>query len=225
MRIARTFRLTLAVAAILPALAVAQAPSTAVRGFDDSWFWGIKGGSTMFTTGATGNHKINAPSVGAEWLITRSHVGLYLSVEQAFFDNTAGVFDLTSAGSVRSVNIGDLRSYNAGVYFFPMKYGNLRPYAGLGISINVIQNADPQGTYASAQVQEAVFTAVDEQSSRVSPAFTLGAQAQLAPRISLFGQVATMPTRRNFLINGAANTFVFEGGLRFNVAGAIEKLK
>ena len=131
---------------------------------------------------------------------------------------------IASAGSARAVNISDLRSYNAGMYFYPLRYGNLRPYAGLGLSINVIQNADPQGSYTSESAQETVFTSVDEQSSRVSAKFTLGAQYQLQ-RVSVFAQAATLPTRRNFLINGAANTFVLEAGLRFNLLGAIEKLQ
>ena len=224
MRIVRTFRLALAAAVVIPPLVGAQAASKSPRGFDDSWFWGIKGGSTMFTTGAAGDAKVSAPTVGAEWVITRSRVAAYLSVEQAFFDNTAAVFDITSAGSARAVNISDLRSYNAGMYFYPLRYGNLRPYAGLGLAINVIQNADPQGTYPSESAQETVFTSVDEQSSRVSAKFTLGSQDQLQ-RVSVFAQAATLPTRRNFLINGAANTFVLEAGLRFNLLGAIEKLQ
>jgi hypothetical protein len=224
MRIVRTFRLALAVAAVVPALAGGQATSNTARGFDDSWFWGIRGGSTMFTTGANGDTKVSAPTVGAEWMITRSRMALYVAVEQAFFDNTAAVFDASAAGSLRPVDISDLRSYNAGVYFFPIRYGNLRPYAGVGVAINVIQNAEPRGTYTSEESQLAVFESVDDQSSRISAALTAGAQYQVG-RASIFGQVATMPTRRNFLINGAANTFVLQGGVRFNLLGAIEKLQ
>lgn len=224
MRIVRTFRLALAAAAVIPTLVGAQAASKSPRGFENSWFWGIKGGSTMFTTGASGDAKVNAPTVGAEWVITRSKVALYLGVDQAFFDNTAAVYDASAPGSARAVNIGDLRSYNAGMFFYPLRYGNLRPYAGLGLAINVIQNADPLGTYVDAKSQAAVFTTIDDQSSRVSARFTLGAQYQVQ-RVALFVQGATMPTRNNFLINGAANSFVVEGGLRFNLLGAIEKLQ
>jgi hypothetical protein len=55
--------------------------------------------------------------------------------------------------------------------------------------------------------------------------FTVGAQAQVQQRLSVFAQAATMPTRNNFLINGAANTFVLEAGVRFNLLGAIDPLK
>lgn len=223
MRIARTFRLALAAAAVIPTLALAQA-SNAPRTFNDSWFWGIKGGSTMFTTGADGNTKVTAPSVGGEWLITRTHIGLYLSVEQSFFDETAGVYDASSVGSVRPVSISDLRRYSGGVYFFPFKTTAVRPYAGLGLAINVIQNAEPQGTYGSAAAQDSVFSAVDDQSSRVSSVFTLGAQAQIVNRVSFFAQASAIPTRRHFLINGSSNTFALEAGLRFNLLGAIDRL-
>jgi len=229
MRIARSFRLAFATAILAPTLsaptmAEAQSPSRAPRGFEDSWFWGVKGGSTMFTTGPSGNEKVSAPTVGAEWIITRSRAALYLSVEQAFFDRTAGVFDPSSAGSVRPVDISDLRRYGAGIFLYPVRYGSIRPYGGLGLAINVIQNAEPEGTYSSEESQSAVFSAVDEQSSRVSAAFTLGVQAQVQ-RVSLFAQAVTMPTRSNFLINGSANTFVFEAGVRFNLLGAIERLQ
>ena len=174
MRIVRSFGLALLAASTLPALAHAQAKSQpasmAARGFDDSWFWGVKGGSTMFTSGQSGASKISAPTVGFEWLITRSHVALNVSVEQAFFDTKAGVFDPTSAGSVRPVGISDLRRYNASVLFFPVKYGAIRPYGGIGLALNVIQNAQPEGTFSSENAQSNVFDAVDQQSSRTSPA-------------------------------------------------------
>jgi hypothetical protein len=33
-----------------------------------------------------------------------------------------------------------------------------------------------------------------------------------------------MPTRDNFLLKGGSHTFVFEGGIRYNLATAIDKL-
>ncbi|MEO6446414.1 MAG: hypothetical protein ABIZ91_06960 [Gemmatimonadaceae bacterium] len=228
MRIVRTFGLVLFAAVALPSVGRAQAMShaapKAARNFDDSWFWGVKGGSTMFTTGDNGSAKVSAPTVGAEWLITRTRVALNLSIEQAFFDRNAVVFDNTAPGSARSVSISDLRRYNASLFVFPVRYGSLRPYAGLGLALNVIQSAEPQGTYSSSQAQQNVFNTVNEQSSRTSPVFTVGAQAEVY-RASVFAQVATMPTRNNFLINGAANTFMLEAGVRFNLLSAIERLQ
>ena len=122
------------------------------------------------------------------------------------------------------MSISDLRRYNASILFFPVQFGALRPYAGLGLALNVIQSAQPQGTFTSPAAQSSVFTAVEQQSSRTSPVFTVGAQAQVM-RASFFAQVATMPTRNNFLINGGANTFMLEAGIRYNLLRAIDRLQ
>jgi len=230
MRIVRTFGLALIAAAILPAAASAQSAAQGTsqgatqgpRDFKDSWFWGIRGGSTTFTAGADGSSRVYAPSVGFEWLITRSRVALNLSVDQSFFDDQAGVFDPTVAGSVRPVSISDMRSYQGSVFFFPKQYGSMRPYAGLGVALNVIQNADPQGTFANSDSQSEILTTVEDQTSRASAIFTLGVQAQVQ-RASLFVQGASMPTRHRFLLNGSANTFQLQAGVRYNLVGAIEK--
>lgn len=225
MRIARTFALALLGAAALPSLSTAQSAAGSGRlGFEDSWFWGIKGGSTMFTAGEDGAAKVNAPTVGAEWLITRSRMALNFSIEQAFFDNRAGVYDPSAAGSVRPVAISDMRRYQASIFLYPATYGRFRPYAGLGLGLNVIQNAQPEGTFSSPESQEQVFADVAEQSSRSSFVLTGGVQAQFG-RYALFAQAATMPTRNNFLINGASNTWMLEGGVRYNLVHAIERLK
>lgn len=219
MRIVRTFGLAI-VAAILPAVSSAQSAKPAPRDFDNSWYWGLKGGSTMFTAGENGNTKISAPTVGAEWLITRSNFALNLSFDQSFFDNKSGVFDPTVSGSVRPVSIKNMRRYQVSAFFIPKVFGTVRPYAGIGYAINVIQNANPEGTYLSPASQTSILNSVNEQSSRASAALTLGAQMQVQ-RAAIFAQGMAMPTRNNFLLNGAANTFVLEAGIRYNLASAI----
>ena len=97
MRIVRKIGLVLA-AAVIPSLVSAQASSNGGRPFEDSWFWGVKGGMTSFSTGTNGSARVSAPTVGGEWLITRTRVAMYLSVEQTFFDKTVGVFDASAAG-------------------------------------------------------------------------------------------------------------------------------
>lgn len=220
MRIVRKLGFTLLVA-IVPTVAGAQAahPRTA---FEDSWYWGAKGGIASFDP--NGGGRVNASSVGAEWLITRTRAGLYVSVDQAFFDEVAGVYDPTVQGSVRPVSISDLRRYSAGLLAFPIAHNNIRPYLGIGLSVNVIQNADPRGTFVSTASQDSVFNSVNELTSKVSAVFTGGAQVNFG-RIALFGQASAMPTRNNFLFSGASHTFVIEAGLRYNLARAIEQLK
>lgn len=221
MRIARQFALSLFVIAT-PALAVAQQNGGDRTSFENSWYWGAKGGMSSFDPNGLG--RINATMVGGEWMITRSRAALYISVDQAFFDDVAGIYDPTVQGSVRPVDVSDWRRYSVGLLAFPVTWGSLKPYAGLGLSINVIQNADPKGTFATVASQNQVFATVEEQTSRVSPNLTAGLQLQVG-RAALFGQASAMPTRNNFLIAGSSHTFVFEGGVRFNLASAIEQLK
>lgn len=220
MRIARQLGLSLVVLAT-PAVTIAQTTPSRTS-FENSWYWGAKGGVSSFDPNGAG--RINASSIGAEWLITRSRGALYLSVDQSFFDDVAGVYDPTVQGSVRPVDVSDWRRYGIGLLAFPVTWGNLKPYAGLGLSINVIQNADPQGTFTTTASQTRVFDDVAAQTSKVSATMTAGLQVQLG-RAALFGQASAMPTRNNFLISGASHTFVLEGGLRFNMASAIDVLR
>jgi hypothetical protein len=219
MRIVRKLALTL-VAAVIPSLVTLHAQ--AARPFENSWFWGLKGGVTSFSTGVNGSGRTSAPTIGGEWLITRTRVALYASIDQSFFSKTANVFDPSATGSLRPVAIKDMRRYNLGLFAFPLRFGSLRPYAGLGLAINVIQNAQPSGTFDTPERQDSVFQRVADQSSRSSVVLTGGVQGQIG-RTSIFVQGSSMPTRNNFLISGSSNTFLIEGGVRFNLLGAIEK--
>ncbi len=224
MRTIRTLAAGLACVALLPAAAAAQAaPQSApnkVRSFTDSWYWGAKGGVSIFSSAA---EDITAPSVGGEWMITRTRVAMYVSVEQSFFDTQGAVSDPTSVGGARAVDIKDSRRYNLQLFAFPKQYGAFRPYAGLGFALITIRDVQPEGTFTSSQSQDSVFNRVNDESSRVSPVFTLGGQLDFS-RFGLFVQASTMSTRNRYLINGKPNTYLIEGGLRYNVVDAIEKL-
>jgi hypothetical protein len=59
----------------------ATASAQANRYFDDSWFWGVKSGVATFSP--TLGPSETAATYGAEWLITRTRGGLYVSFDQA----------------------------------------------------------------------------------------------------------------------------------------------
>jgi len=101
----RTLRvLTIAAAVVaLPSLATAQQG----RPFKDAWFWGVKAGG--FSLADTAGAYTMAPMVGAEWLITRTHGGLYLSVGQAFFNSATLAAANESATSLRTIKLNNLR--------------------------------------------------------------------------------------------------------------------
>jgi hypothetical protein len=222
MRMARLAAKAVVGIALVPGLAFAQANESA-KYFNDSWFWGLNGGAMFLTTGYDSDVKVTAPSVGGEWLITRTRIGLRIAIDQAFFDEQTAVFDPSTSGGARLIQVKDWRRYSAEVYFFPFpNAGMLRWYAGLGLSLNVLQNATPMGSFSSEAQMDTVFTLVNEWSSRVSPTFTMGLQAGFG-RGALFVQGSGMPTRNNFLLNRSAYTFMVQGGLRYNIGSAIEK--
>ena len=222
MRMARLAAKALVGIALVPGLALAQANQSA-RYFNDSWFWGVNGGVMFLTAGYGENKKVTAPSVGAEWLITRTRIGLRLAIDQAFFDEDADVFDPGAPGGARQVTVSDWRRYSSEIYFFPLKdAGWLRPYAGLGLALNVLQNSAPLGSFASETQMDTVFQRVHDFSTRASAIFTVGAQAGFQ-RTAFFLQGSAMPTQNNFLLNRSAYTFVLHGGLRYNIGSAIEK--
>ena len=97
MRILRALTIAASVVA-LPSLATAQQG----RPFKDAWFWGVKAGG--FTLADTGGSNTFAPMVGAEWLITRTHGGLYISAGQAFFNSeTLAMSSESSTGTLRVI--------------------------------------------------------------------------------------------------------------------------
>ena len=128
MRTVRWMSSVLALVALTPVVSAAQSN----RLFENAWFWGAKAGLMNFSTG--NNNTTTAPLVGAEWLITRNRAGLYLSAEQAFFNTTGYVFD--SNGQPYNVALKDSRRYTAALLAFPVNWGSLRPYGGVGLSLN-----------------------------------------------------------------------------------------
>lgn len=221
MRISRTVSGALFGLVLSAPLLAAQGNALGDRYFENSWFWGINGGTTMFTAGVDRNVRVNAPTVGGEWLITRTRIALRLAVQQAFFEKQAAIFD-ASAGGMRPVNVKDWRRYAAELYAFPKAFGSLRPYGGIGLALNVLQNADPAGAFESEAALDSALALVHETSSRAAFVLTAGTQLGVG-RAGVFLQASTMPTRNNFLFSRSNYTVVLEAGVRYNFGSAIEK--
>lgn len=214
-RMARLAFLGGVLGAALPAVVAAQ--SGVYRSgdhFKDSWFWGAKLGAISFSTVTSGNR--TAPLGGAEWLITRSQGALYISFDQSLFNTTSALED--SLGQSHRVRISDLRRLSAALMGFPGQLGPIpiRPYAGVGLSVNFIRSATPiaQPTNPGSDIHARVAD------QRIRPAFLAlaGAQMQLW-RVALFGQASVMPAEADFLLNGRPTLFG-EVGVRVNAASA-----
>ncbi|HEX8849583.1 MAG TPA: hypothetical protein VF761_08635 [Gemmatimonadaceae bacterium] len=199
----------LAIIALAPRVGAAQEG----RLFKDSWFFGAKAGNMTYWTTTTSHGQ--APLLGGETLITRSRGGLYLSLDQAFFDGTTTV--INSSGAEQIVDIKDNRRATIAAMIFPKAFGWIRPYGGIGFALNFMQQANARGG-----ADPATQTIINDQKTASSPVFMVGTQLQLL-RFSVFGQATYMPAQNAFLLNNNETYFV-EAGIRYNIGSSIERI-
>ena len=129
--------------------------------FEDSWYWGAKGGVTRF--GTLGDGRVTAP----------------------------------------------------------VQYGRVRPYAGLGLALQVIRSATPIGDFSTQQQVMYVRDALDAGQSFVTPFLMAGAQAQFGAA-AVFVQGNLSSARERSLLNRGGSSQI-EAGLRYNLASAFER--
>ena len=206
----------LALLSLLPAVAAAQE----ARPFTDAWFWGAKGG--MMTVKTPVESEL-APTVGAEMMITRTRAGLYVSLEQGFFDRVLGAVPDTANGGSRGVAIRNFRRASFALLGYPTTWGPARPYVGIGMALNLIQRAEPIGTFSSTEHRAEVVGTVEDRRSRTSVLFMGGVMGAIAG-VNVFAQGTAMPTGSRFLLSGSDATYLLEAGVRFNVGSAIERI-
>ena len=214
----RFVRSLLAVGALgaLAALAPRAAHAQTDREFENSWFWGVKSGVMQFWTSDV-NHA-PAPLVGLDMLITRRNVGLNLAIDQSFFDESGQYpeydFDGVSLGTQGRARIQDMRRYSASIMAFPKRYGTLRPYAGVGFGLNVIQKAESIESDPSADADQSV----EDVRTRGALLLTGGVQGQYR-RVALFGQATLMPAKSRFFFSQGETVFL-EFGVRYNIGSS-----
>jgi hypothetical protein len=219
MRTIRALTIAAAVVVALPTIAAAQRGS----GFQDSWFWGVKAGGLTFAD-STGAYR-QAPLAGVEWLITRTHGGLYVSAGQAFLTSQRLLArDPNSADSgFRAVNLKNLRRLDVAMVGFPGEHLNLHPYVGLGFTLNEVSDADAQGPFGNSDQSAFAAQTIQSQKTAFSPMLMAGAQWR-AKWFSVFGQGSISPAQSNFILyNGRPFNFTYEMGLRYNVGSSINR--
>jgi hypothetical protein len=196
----------------------ADSAASARRSFADSWFWGVKGGASHFGT-VTDGYKV-APLAGVDWMITRKRAALLIGAEQSFFSHTSAVAEPGVPGVARVVDLKNARRYSATLLAVPGMLGAVRPYAGLGIGLDVMRDVTPQGDFASAAHHASVHDEIDEGASKASLLLVAGGQVQFG-RAALFLQGSATPAQTRSLWNrgGVAQ---LEGGVRFNLAPSRE---
>jgi hypothetical protein len=223
MRLLRVFTAAIGLAALLPQLSAAQAG----RQFKDAWFWGIKGGSMLYSSASTENSV--APLVGAEWLITRSHGGLYVSLDQAFLKTTGTFLDRDPDSTFnRNVALKNMRRLSIAAMAFPLQSAKYHPYAGLGLSLSQIGGAALQSAFANTTRYQIALDSVQSKKASFSPVLVAGIQARLT-RFSVFGQTTASPVQENFFLRsgntGQAFNFSLETGIRYNFGSSIDRAR
>jgi len=189
------------------------------RPFRDSWFWGAKVGTLAVGTNATS--RTWAPSIGAEWLITRSAGGLWVFADHTSFDIRTSVDDPAATGGRREVDVRNLRRFGFAAVVAPRTFGIIRPYAGLGMSLNVLGRAAAVADSAGNDAGTSVRTAIEDRRSRAAVIGMGGVQAQFS-KAALFTQLTMTPASTRFLLNDGPMVGL-ELGVRYNFGSAVAR--
>ena len=208
-------------AAVALTSSVAPAQQLKAASWQDSWFWGAYGGYTSLATSVA---RTNAPTVGAEWVITRSRFALNLFAEQSYFNAVSTIVDFPTTAP-RRVDITDMRRFGFAAMIFTPEFKALKPYVGLGYSMNFIKTGTPQGSsFASPQARDSVLSRVKNARAAGKPFGDIGLM-YIWHRFAPFAQYTVMPTKGtgNWFVNGEGFTNIWSAGLRFNFGSSIER--
>lgn len=221
MRMIRGLAAALAIAALVPQTGEAQQG----RSFRDAWFWGLKGGGMNFSTARETNQQ--AALAGVDWVITRTRGGLYVSFDHAFLDRSTSILDVdpfTGDLIERRVDLKGLSRLNVLAMGFPLKTERVRPYFGLGMSVNHISDATPSQDppYETQEQAFLVDELVNDMKTSFSPAGMIGVQSQLAG-VHVFAQSVVSGAGRNFFLGGNGLNASLEIGVRYNIGRSIER--
>ena len=216
----------LAVAALM-SLPLSAASAQPTRHFEDSWFWGLKGG--LLTYQVFSDPDGITPTVGADWFITRKKGGLYVAFDHAFLglDSVFVNDSLSPLDTVpRVVHLKGLRRFTFSGLLFPWENNRLHPYLGLGVTLSAIATAEPQGTYRNGIQQNLVLNTISTFKSVASPNVMLGTQLRLPFLPSAFAQVSATPASNNFFLFMGSNwRLTFEAGARYNAGSSIDRMR
>jgi hypothetical protein len=191
-----------------------------VRDFEDSWFWGAKGGVTTFSKDYDNSGA--AATYGLEWLITRTRGALYVSLDQADVNATGFVFDPSADGSIRGVQVEKLRRVGFAALAFPKRFGRFRPYGGAGLTIELLSHAYPLIAPSESDVSDDVYDRIDSRKSAAGFLLMGGTQAQFG-KAALFAQASMVPANSRFLLRDALG--FFEAGVLYNFGSSREGIK
>jgi hypothetical protein len=213
MRLSKMVWIAAAACALLPSPCAAQRAGR----FENSWFWGVKGGVNTFSTGNSASASV--PTWGLDWMITRTNGGLYVSADQSFFSRTVSRPDDTSPGGTRNVRVQDMRRVDFAGMVFPTVIGSFRPYAGVGAALSLFGSAVAQTDSVGGTPGQRFLDRTESERSRASLLIMAGAQVQ-ARRAAIFVQETILPSGQDFLVRSGMS--FFEICVRYNFGSSID---
>lgn len=217
MKAIRSLAAAVAVLTLVPVGAKAQA----VRPFQNSWFWGLKAGSTLMSAPSQSN--VTSAMAGIDWLITRDRGGLYVSFDQSFLSQSAVLADSANPTDTPSqVSLKNMRRFTILLMAYPGSSLRYHQYAGLGMTYNQVGSVTPATPYTSADQSTLAQNIIQQYESVFAPAVMLGVQMQFR-NSGLFVQGMGWPANQNFfLYNSRSFNASIEIGLRYNFGSSIE---
>ena len=112
-------------------------------------------------------------------------------LDQANVSTVSAVVDANTSDGVRPVTVNKLRRIGFAALAFPVHFGRVRPYAGLGISVDAVGSAVPQLGAKENSVDDAVSQRIDDNRSQAGLLGMAGLQVQFE-RLAIFGQASVV---------------------------------
>jgi hypothetical protein len=122
---------------------------------------------------------------------------------------------------IADMELKDIRRYNMAAMIFPDMGRWIRPYVGLGASLNFISRASSVDRFSNPSDQQIIDDEIADRRDRASFLLMGGVQTQYK-RVAPFGQITMQPSQQRFLL-GERPLFIFEGGVRINLGSSIER--
>jgi len=221
MRMIRGLAAMLALVALAPEVVAAQQG----RPFKDAWFWGVKLGGMSYSTVLETNNQ--APTIGADWVITRTRGGVYMSFDHAFFERESALLDrdpFTGDLMLREVELDGMTRVNVMGMGFPFQTQTVRPYFGLGLALSHIGSARLGGTFETEDQFLLLNEQLLEHKTSISPTAMIGAQWALK-QVHVFAQAGMTSAQSNFFLNDGDGGFrySYEIGVRYNIGRSIDR--
>lgn len=216
MRAIRSLAAVAALLTLVPAAAKAQAP----RPFQNSWFWGVKGGSTFMSAPSKSN--LTSAMAGIDWLITRNRGGIYASFDQSFLSQYAVIADSVNPTDTPSqVRLKDMRRISVLLMGYPGSSERYHPYVGIGMVYTQVGSVTPTAAYGSQSQYTLAQSIIQQYKSVFAPALMGGVQVQFR-NAGLFVQAMGWQANQNFfLTNGNGFNASIEAGIRYNFGSSV----